>query len=201
MKRVYICGDSFCVPDPEYGPCWADLLATEYHTVNQATVSATNLMISMQVDSAIENQADFVIIQGTSCTRSQTRYQDQIVPYSFLTASTATTPFDQRKLELIKHYYTEFFDLDLAIYQNQCVIEHTLQKLMDSKIPFLFDQGGFEHSKFGGSTKLYFKKFDQYRSQVNLWDHGNTALYRPYYHITDPDIHKFVAHYYIKEIQ
>ena len=81
MKRVYICGDSFCVPDPEYGPCWADLLATEYHTVNQATVSATNLMISMQVDSAIEDRADFVIVQGTSCTRSQTRYQDQIVPY------------------------------------------------------------------------------------------------------------------------
>jgi hypothetical protein len=72
---------------------------------------------------------------------------------------------------------------------------------VDSKIPFLFDQGGFEHSKFGGSTKLYFKKFDQYRSQVNLWDHGNTALYRPYYHITDPDIHKSVADYYIKEIQ
>jgi len=201
MKHVYICGDSFCVPDPEYGPCWVDLLANKYHIVNQSCVSATNLIIAMQVDTAIAAQADFVIVQGTSCTRSQTRYQDRIVPYSFLTASTTTTPFDQRKLELIKHYYTEFFDLDLAIYQNQCIIENTLQKLMDSNIPFLFDQGGFEHSKFGNFGKVYFAKFEHYRSQVNLWDHGNTALYRPYYHITDPNIHKSVAEYYIKEIQ
>jgi hypothetical protein len=36
---------------------------------------------------------------------------------------------------------------------------------------------------------------------VNLWNHGNTALYRPYYHITDTAIHQQVANYYIKEIQ
>ena len=23
---IYVCGDSFAVPDLEYGPCWVDLL-------------------------------------------------------------------------------------------------------------------------------------------------------------------------------
>lgn len=201
MKKVYICGDSFCVPDPDYGPCWVDHLCNDYDIVNQSKVSATNLMISQMVDAAIQNQADFVIVQGTSCTRSQTRHQGQTVPYSFLTASTETTPFDSRQLHIIKQYYTEFFDLDLAIYLNQCVIHHTLQKLLDSGVPFRFDQGGFEHAKFGATNLDYFPKFYSYRSAINLWDHGDTQRFRPYYHITDSAVHRSVAQYYAKEIQ
>lgn len=201
MKKVYICGDSFCVPDPEYGPCWVDHLAQHYNIVNASRVSATNLMISKMVDTAIGDQADFVIVQGTSCTRSQTQYQGLTVPYSFLSANSETTPFDSKQLHIIKQYYTEFFDLDWAIYLNQCVIQNTLQKLVDSAVPFRFDQGGFEHPKFAASGIDYFSKFNSYRSAINLWDHGDTGRFRPYYHITDSAVHRTVAEYYAKEIQ
>lgn len=201
MKRVYICGDSFCVSDPEYGQCWVDLLSHTRSVTNLAQVSATNLLISQQVDQAIAESADFVIVQGTSCTRSETRFKGKIVPYSFLTASATTTNFNPRQLRIIREYYTEFFDLDLAIYHNQCIIQNTLQKLVDSGTPFLFDQGGFEHAKFGAKQQDYFGKFAQYRSAVNLWDHADTRDYRPYYHIRDAKIHQQVAEYYIKETQ
>jgi hypothetical protein len=201
MRQVYICGDSFCVPDPEYGACWVDLLAQHRTVINLAQVSATNLLISQQVDQAIEESADFVIVQGTSCTRSETRLNGKVVPYSFLTANTTTTKFNNRQLRTIREYYTEFFDLDLAIYHNQCIIQNTLQKLVDSNTPFLFDQGGFEHPKFGATQSNYFAKFSSYRSAINLWDHADTRDYRPYYHIRDAQIHQNIAQYYIKETE
>lgn len=201
MKRVYICGDSFCVPDPEYGVCWVDLLSQARSVTNLAQVSATNLLISQQVDQAIKESADFVIVQGTSCTRSETRFNGKIVPYSFLTSNATTTNFDPQQLRIIREYYTEFFDLDLAIYHNQCIIQNTLQKLVDNQMPFLFDQGGFEHTKFGAKQSDYFGKFSQYRSAVNLWDHADARDYRPYYHIRDAKVHQQVAEYYIKETE
>jgi hypothetical protein len=196
-KRVYICGDSFCVSDPEYGPCWVDYLAQQHSVTNLACVSATNLMISMQVDQAIAESADYIIVQGTACTRSQTRHNGAVVPFSYHTVDQTTTPFDSTQLKILKQYYTEFFDLELAVYENKCIIENTLHKLVQSSIPFLFDQGGFEHSSFG-STNIYFEQFDQYRSKINLWDYARTRSYRPYYHIVDSDVHKHVAEYYTK---
>lgn len=198
---IYICGDSFCVSDPEYGACWVDLLAQQRTVVNLAQVSATNLLISQQVDQAIAESADFVIVQGTSCTRSEIKLNGKVVPYSFLTSNATNTKFNDRQLNIIREYYTEFFDLDLAIYHNQCIIQNTLQKLVDSGIPFLFDQGGFEHTKFGAARSDYFAKFNSYRSEINLWDYANTRDYRPYYHIRDAEVHQQVAQYYIKETE
>ena len=139
--------------------------------------------------------------QGTSCTRGQKRHQGKLQPFSYHTASEVTTPFDSRTLQLIKEYYTDIFDLSLEIYQNRCIIENTLQKLVDSEIPFLFDQGGFEHPKFGAVNTNYFSKYDRYRSLINLWDYTVTRNYRPYYHITDPAIHQEVANYYLEATQ
>jgi hypothetical protein len=201
MKRVYICGDSFCVPDPEYGACWVDLLAQQRTIINLAQVSATNTLISMQVDQAIAESADFVIVQGTSCTRSETKLNGRITPYSLLTANAINTKFNNRQINIIREYYTEFFDLDLAIYHNQCIIQNTLQKLVDSRTPFLFDQGGFEHPKFEATRLDYFAKFNSYRSAINLWDYADTRDYRPYYHIRDAKVHHNVAQYYIKETE
>jgi len=198
--NIFICGDSFCVSDPEYGPCWVDYLAEKRSVHNLAQVAATNLMISMQVDQAIASNADFIIVQGTACTRNQTRHKQKIVPYSYHTASEITTPFNASQLQVLKQYYTEFFDLDLAIYENKCIIENTLHKIVDSGIAFLFDQGGFEHTSFG-ATAQYFQQFDQYRSAVNLWDYARTRDYRPYYHIIDDAVHREVAEYYTRKTQ
>ena len=70
-----------------------------------------------------------------------------------------------------------------------------LQRLTDSNIPFLFDQGGFEHAKFGVTTQ-YFEKYNKHRSKYNLWYHGDSKLHRPYFHITDQNTHNKIAEYY-----
>ena len=198
---IYICGDSFCVSDLEYGPCWTDLLAEKFSICNLAQIAATNLLIAQQVDRAIADNAEFVIVQCTSVTRSEKLHNGRYVPFSYHTASTETTPFSKSQLQILKEYYTEFFDLKLAIYQNAINIEHTLQKLVDSNIPFCFSQGGFEHANFHPMATDYFSKFSQWRSSVNLWDYTVTREYRPYYHITDQQVHQQVADYYIEEIK
>jgi len=195
-KLLYICGDSFGVPDPVYGHCWVDYLQTlvpTHHVINLSRVCASNLMISQQVDQALPH-ADHLIVLCTASTRSQTRLNGQVVPYSMHSLD-HTTPFNSRQIAVLRSHTREFFDLDLAIYENQCIIESMLQRLTDSNRPFLWDQGGFEHDSYGG-TGQYFAKWLWRRSSRNLWDYTTTRQHRPYYHIKDDHVHRDVAGYY-----
>jgi hypothetical protein len=198
-KQVYICGDSFGVSDPEYGKCWVDLLAEIYSVTNLSKVCATNSMISQQVDLAISANPDFIIGLGTSSTRQLVKFNNTVVPFSIYSIDD-TTKFSKHQRDILKQYVSEFFDITTAVYENKCVIENTLQKLVDSTISFRFDQGGFEHPNFNGSKIGYFKKYKNYLSAINLWSYTTARPHRPYYHITDISTHKDIANYYINEI-
>jgi len=196
MKKILICGDSFSVPDPGYGPMWADLLSQRHDTCNLATVAASNLMISMQVEQALCADPDFIIVGFTSSTRAEKRVGEQLIPFSYHTAGPDTTPFNTDQLRILNEYFKEFFDLPTAVYQNAITIGHTLQCLLESNIPFRFDQGGFEHPNFSQSRSGYFQNFDAYRSRFNLWDFAHTRSLRPFYHVQDVMVHQQVAEYY-----
>jgi hypothetical protein len=71
--------------------------------------------------------------------------------------------------------------------------------LTQAGIPFLFDQGGFEHPSFGG-TRKYFDEFAEQRADLNVWDYGTTEADRPYYHIQHAEDHVKIADYYYKNI-
>ena len=193
---IYICGDSFSTPDPDHGAMWADMLATAHKVRNLAQVSASNLMISMQVDQALRANPDFIIVNFTTCTRSEKRVGEQLIPFSYHTAGPDTTPFNADQLRILNEYFREFFDLPTAVYQNAMIIEHTLQRLESSGIAFRFDQGGFEHANFSQSQLGYFQKFNAHRSRYNLWDFAQVRSLRPYYHVQDAMLHQQVAKYY-----
>lgn len=212
MKTVYICGDSFATTDPEYGVSWtellADLLQGRADVVNLSTVAASNLLINIQVTEAVKH-ADYIILLGTAVTRAEIAVapanpeltllerfeQHALVAYSILRPYRSALNAAQQ--EQVRQYHTEFFDLDLAIHRDHAVISNTLDLIERSGCPYLFDQGGFEHPSFGG-TRKYFTQAT--RSQINLWDLGNTKDERPYYHIKDPAAHERIAEYYYTEI-
>lgn len=208
---VYICGDSFAVSDPEYGPNWADYLSRRLTVVNLCRVSASNFQIALQVQHAIEQGADYIIYLATSSVRQDVplsantdtllnRYNHSVVSYS-LTSLDETAPFTREQLSLLRLYHDKFFDLDILVHQNELIIEATLSKLTASGIPFTFDQGGFEHPKFAGSRNNYFETYRAYRSEICLWDYVDEKLiHRPYYHITDHAIHEEITDYYYKLI-
>lgn len=214
---IYICGDSFSVSDAEYGKCWVDLLAEKLQLTNLSAVAASNLQISIQVDYAIKQGASFIIYQATSCVRNDVMFNNtsadhlfdrytnivkndktkSLVSYSAATIENAAKTLSASQLDVLKRYYVEFFDIELAVFQNQMIIEGTLSKLEASGIPFLFSQGGFEHGSFEKIQPAYFDKYRKYFSKINLWDFVVPPLQlRPYYHITDKEIHKKVADYY-----
>lgn len=180
---------------------------------NLSRVCASNTQISLQVRHAVEQKADYILYLATSSTRDDVkftcesnntlfdRYLDQqLVSYSIHSIN-ETTVFNETQQQFLKQYQTEFFDLDLAVYQNQCVIESTLQLLVNRSIPFMFDQGGFEHPSFESSKKNYFETYSQHRSAVNLWDFAvGVKQHRPYFHITDSHIHREIADYYTQII-
>lgn len=213
MKTVYICGDSFAVADPAYGPMWAerlqDLLGDLAHIVNTSSIAASNTLINVQVTEAVK-RADYIIVLGTAVTRAEIavapvnpdlslleRFQNNdLVAYSILRPYRSHLTKTQQ--QQVQQYHTEFFDLDLAIHRDHAVISNTLAVIESAGVPYLFDQGGFEHPSFG-SKHEYFQQAQ--RSKINLWDWGNTKDERPYYHIQDPEQHQRIAHYYNEQIR
>ena len=185
---IYVCGDSFASTDSESEIIpWVELMPCK----TLARHCATNLQISQQVDHALEH-ASFIVVLFTTCVRFEYGNYD-----SYTIHNLSTSNLDTRQKRIVEQHAKHFFDLDLEIYRNKCIIESVLQRLVDSNIPFLFDQGGFEHTKFG-ATQKYFTKYDSYRSQFNLWDHGDQKQFRPYFHITDQELHKQIAEYYAR---
>ena len=228
MKKIFICGDSFGCPDlgwtiDPWPVLLANQLGADYTVTNLSISCASNLLIRIQVDQAIADQADFVILLGTTCTRSQGRVRDSDQPHTALydrfvrvgntndnahkrdlacysiPSLNETCVFDKSDIAVIKDYQYRLFDLDLAIYENQCIIESSLHTLKQHNVPFVFDQGGFENPIFGNVRRTdYFAEFDQHRSQINQW---TLSSYLPntnmaHFHITDPAVHAQIADYY-----
>ena len=193
---IYVCGDSFGVSDPAYGAGWMDQIG---QTTNLCQVSASNLLIAQQVDRAIAAGAERIIVLFTSSTRSEKVENGRIIPFSWHTANTTTTPFSTNQLRILQEYFAEFHDLGLAIYTNQCIIQHTLGCLRKSGADYVWDQGGFEHPSMVG--RLCFEEYNSTRSELCLWDYAHTRQYRPYYHITDAQAHENIATYYRKRFQ
>jgi len=227
LKTVYICGDSFGCPSLGWPfPPWPEILQknlkNSYQVINLSMSCASNLVIRMQVDRAIVAGADFIILQCTSSTRNQGQLgvkkshedlldrfikigeQDSeknsrdLACYS-LHSLNETCVFSSDYQHAIAEYQSRLFDLDLEIYHNQCIIESTLHKLVNSGTKFLFDQGGFENPIFGDiKAKKYFSEFDQYRSDINHWtvDAQMSKSNPHHFHIMDHNIHIQIANYY-----
>ena len=205
---IYVCGDSFNTSDKDYpNQSWYDKFST---------------LVNLQVDCAIKQKASFIIVSFTSVTRSEVCYTtdrktDNLLDrfYSLtcedntdrdLTSYTIWAPNHARALtkeqqKLVEKYNKEFFDLDLAIYKDHIIIDHTLQKLKSSGIPFLFDQGGFEHPSYSTANNKYFTEYDQYRSLYNLWDYVPVRSLRPYFHVTDSNLNNKIAQYYSSKVK
>ena len=138
-------------------------------------ISASNLHIAMQVDHALDKQANFVIVLATSSLRTDLslgivdtslplldRYIDltQVNAKNGLVSTTISylknhDIFSKYQADLLQKFYTEFVDIDVEVFKSKLLIEATLHKLKASGTPFLFSQGGFEHTKFAGSNNQY----------------------------------------------
>jgi hypothetical protein len=233
IKKVYICGDSFGCPDlgwdiDPWPVVLQNLLGNKYQVVNLSVSCSSNFLIRVQVDKAIRESADFVIILGTSSTREQGKVKDMpaqyndiydrfrkigqqdpnkptrdLSCYSMASLDDDICEFESNDLAVLKKYYGTIFDLELEIQKNQYIIESSLYTLREHNMPFLFDQGGFENPIFGNVRDgEYFSNFKQYKTQINQWTLAS-KLPNPnklHFHIVDQKTHQDIADYYYQNI-
>ena len=104
----------------------------------------------------------------------------------------------ENESEIENKYYLESEINYLEKLKNELgyYIDDRIQKLVDSNIPFIFDQGGFENLQYGAIKNSYFEKFKKYQSKKNLWNYCHNRPFRPYYHLIDNNITDEIAQYY-----
>lgn len=214
MKKVYVCGDSFAVSDPGYGACWVDLLRNQLSATAElivlARVAASNTHIALQLDRAMHQGADFIIWLATSSVRYEARLGEvtgdlldnfvdattcepnALANYSasFLRNNLVFAPQDN---DMLLRYLINFSCLELDVYKNELIIEAAHARLNRCGVPYIFDQGGFEHASFGGTAHYEWPN----QSALCLWDYVDKNMpLRPYYHIMDQQRHQDIADYY-----
>ena len=227
MQNVlYICGDSFCSKDAEYGKNWPELLAEQCPNINVINLSipgASNYLIYLQVKEAIKHQANYIIFHASGSFRnefsidaSNTNTDDKLDRYWNITNPTRQAPtvccswtnpwnFKKHNINIFSHndvmqiinFFKKRIDIPSLIEKNYIFINYTLQLLDSLNIPFAWSQGGFEHKKFNPSTEWNFTAYKDKECKINLWDYSDSQIPRPYYHITDKQILQDVCNEYI----
>ena len=220
--KLFICGDSFCFPDPEYGPCWVDFLQEarpNIEIVNLSSPGASNYLISLQVQHALKNGCEWVIYHATSSIRQEfsiktenitkdniKRYWNphstknkSVISASWVSANRNTNNLLSDDHQFIKKFFSEYIDIPSMINKNYIFIDYTL-KLLNSTLSnskWAWSSGGFEHKNFTNATTWNFSDFENRQCKINLWDKYDNSQVRPYYHVTDQIIHKKICDLYL----
>lgn len=221
-KKLYICGDSFCARDPEYGPGWVDIIESmhpELEIKNFSSIGASNYLIYLQVKQALEDRADYVIFHATSSIRheflvkddkaqkdSVDRYWRQDRPHGSMRCNSfynvqknLDQVFNSDQRTIVQDFFSCFFDFPSQIEKNYIFISYILNLIATNQYlsNWAWSQGGFEHPSFASGVSLW--DFETYRDrecQINLWDHYQPNVYRPHYHVTDASILQKVCEQY-----
>lgn len=221
MKRMYICGDSFCVDDPEYGKTWVNLLqesTSDLKVINLASSGASNYLIYLQVKKALAENCDYLIYNATSSIRQEFSIkhdsrQDCVERYWNLnnnnrnTASMICSSWEtvdrhnshliqKSQVKKINDFFKEFVDLPNLIEKNFVFIDYTLNLLSSSNTAWAWTRGGFEHPSFGSTRPWNFDRYQTRECNINLWDYYVRGVVRPWFHVTDPEIHQKVCNHY-----
>lgn len=219
--KLYICGDSFCTEDREFGNNWVTMLINNnpnLDIVNLASCGASNYLIYLQVKQALAENCDFLIYNATSSIRQEFSIKEDNVAndsvkryWSTNNATNDASMICGSWLTIERHYkeilqteqadeiltfYKKYVDLPSLIEKNFIFIAHTLDLLDRSQIKWAWSQGGFEHKNFSNNQ---YPEFDQYREKEcpkNLWDYYVRDQIRPWYHVTDQTVHQNVCKNY-----
>jgi hypothetical protein len=216
MKHIVVCGDSFNVDDIDYPNIHWTTKLNNFKLTNLSIPGASNLVIRLQLDKAIELEPDLIVVSFTSSMRTIVKYNKQInsnlldriyhAPHNKNEFDLISFPYagaelynvlTANQLSILKDYVSEFVDLDLLRSENYFIIKDALETLVQSKIKFNFSLGGFDHQSFTTQTNFNFSKFIQHQCPINLWDHCSAKKQlRPWYHVADINIHSNLAEYY-----
>lgn len=226
-SMIYICGDSFSVTDHSSGQTWVDMLeqtVPDKRLINLSVPGASNYLIYLQVKHAISNGCEHIIYQSTSSIRHEFiiandgAIKDSYARYHNAVSNSKdcaivcgswhnlephhSNVLSNKDATEIRNFSLRFFDLASAIEKNYIYIIHTLNLISGANLKsWAWSRGGFEHKNFKNSESWDFSKFKNNEISVNLWDHYDSSIDQPVYHITDPHVHRTVCNHYLTMLQ
>ena len=205
MKKILICGDSFCVTDDRFPMLhWSEKLlnmAPDIQVWNMASAGASNALIAMQLLQGIKLCPDFVVLSFTGEHRYETDRDLDAVPYD-LKPESISAYLKNRYRHLINPDLQGTLSTNFEKIKTYFFIMLCLQTLVMRKIHFCFSLGGFEYQQDYASllrvNLLRNDIVDYAHNQLatNLWEHmvsNPTDPAEPKFHVRKEQIHTLFA--------
>lgn len=210
-KKILICGDSYCVTDPEYVDLhWSEKIlnfSPAIQVFNLAYGGSSNAMIVLQLLQGLNLDPDFVILSFTTCSRYEIDKDINALPTdlsdiglaNYQKARYTTTMYEQNREQnqTIAKWMSGVCSENFEKLKNYFYIGFCLLTLREKKIPFAFSLGGFEYDQdytsLIKSNYMYnfIPDYVNHELKTNLWFYGQKQ--RPWFHVDDDRVQSLFA--------
>jgi hypothetical protein len=163
--NILIIGDSFATKYKGSYPGWAEMLEKDHNVTNLAQAGVGEYKILQQLKSVEPKTFDCVIVSHTSPYRIHTLYHPLHTQGIHKNCDFIYEDVKER-LPDVEKFFTEYFDLDYAIYIYQCIYDDITLRLKESRVI--------------DTEELGIKKlFSKHRGNVqHLTQEGNFIFYK-----------------------
>ncbi len=197
MKKVLICGDSYCVTDPKFPKLhWSEKLLDSSENIevsNLAYGGCSNALISLQLLQGLKLNPDFVILSFTNEYRYESDANIDAMPHNLTAESLSAYIKERYNVGASARGLSENFEKIKSYFY----IMFCLQTLKQKGINFCFSLGGFEYQQdYTALLRSNFieNKITDYSAQelpLNLWYHGKKLS--PFFHVDKEEVHTLFA--------
>lgn len=217
--KIISCGCSFMTVDQANpGTHFSEILAAHFNADIEcyAKMGSSNFTVRLQIEEAIKQQPDLILIGFTSPDRielmdkpyqhnrgikniSYTKYNPNgthILP-SFYNEETVTTDSNSignfPQTPELKNWLTGMYDIELKMHQDYFFATGSLDRLQKHNIPFVFTEGGL--------AGMNWTEWDAHNTKSNPWDFVNhtSSPGSGVYHTTF-DVQKELAGHWINHL-
>lgn len=192
--NIYSCGCSFMSLDSDYpGTHFTEIVSKQLtgNLTSLARPGSSNFYIALQVDHAIQQRPDLILVLFTNYDRIEILKPNQVYDVKqgykeigkTAMSNVITNYIDQSlveepKKDALKKWFGEVYDFGLAFHRDYYLCLGVLSRLEQSRIPFVFNFGGMRY--FSVDSEVWWKNHSNSMAKLNPWDYtefsvGNTS--------------------------
>lgn len=172
--NILIIGDSFATKCNGSYPGWAELLEQKHTVTNLAQAGVGEYKILKQLQSVTASDYDCVIVSHTSPYRIHTLHHP-LHKEGFHKNCDFIYEDVRNRLPDVEKFFTEYFDLDYAIYIYRCIYDDITLKLKESRVIdteelgiknlFSMHRGNVQHLTQEGNI-IFYKRIKEKLCQI-----------------------------------
>jgi hypothetical protein len=201
MKKILICGDSYCVTDPKFpGLHWSEKLlnqSSEIEVSNLAYGGCSNALIVLQLLQGLKFKPDLVVLSFTNEHRYEADANINAIPFELTAESIASYIKDRYNVNPLTNINLMELSQNFEKIKSYFYIMLCLQTLKSKEINFCFSLGGFEYQQdYTALLRSNFLEntianYSTHELSTNLWYHGTKQS--PFFHVDKEEVQTLFA--------